>query len=98
MALHLGGHQIDRQIRWVGCSRLEEARRSAQPWDVLLEVPTSPSYNVAHSCRSGGKSAFQAHEDGLQVVLRLLQGLRIRGYIQGCGNDVIVQGRHPDRN
>src|SRR5262245_15374430 len=98
MALHLGGHQIYRQIRWVRCSRLEEARGLAQAWDVPVEVGKSPGDRDAHSCGSGRKLAFQAQEDGLEVALRLLQRLSIRRDIQGCGNDMIVQGRHPNRN
>src|SRR6202000_1935671 len=98
MTLLLGGHQIDRQIRWVTCSRLEEVRRLAQSWDVVLEVGKSPGYRGRHSCISGRKLAFQAQEGGLELVLRLLQRLSIRRHIQPCGNDMIVQGRHPDRN
>src|SRR6478735_3630438 len=98
MTLLLGGHQVDRQIRRVGCSRLEEARGLAQGWDVAVEVRKSPGYRGRHSCGSGRKLAFQPQKNGLEVVLRLLQRLSTHWHIQPCGNDMIVQGRHPDRN
>lgn len=96
--IRLGRHQIDRQIRWVACSRPEEARRLAQGRDVVVEVGKSPGYRGGHSCGSGRESAFQIQEGGLEVMLHLLQRLGFRRHIQPCGNDMIVQGRHPDGN
>src|SRR5258706_14642853 len=90
--------QIDRQIRRVTRPSLEKTRRFPQAWDVMLEVGESPGYRDAHSTGSGRKFLFQAQEDGLQVLLCLLQGLSISRDIQCSGNDMTMQWRDLDQN
>src|SRR5260221_1214011 len=98
MALELGCHQVDRHISRVARPSLEKTRSFPQAWDVIVEVGESPGYRDAQSTGSGRKFLFQAQEDGLQVVLRLLQGLSISRDIQCSGDYIIVQCVYLDQN
>src|SRR5207302_1569734 len=89
MALFLGCRQINRQIIWVARSCLKKFRSFLQAWDVMLEIRKSPGYQNVHSDESRRwKLLFQALEDGLHLLLRLLQGFCTRRDIQFRSDDM----------
>src|SRR5258708_34342348 len=98
MALELGCHQVGRHIDRVAGPSLEKTRSFPQAWDVIMEVGESPGYQDTQSTGSGRKFLFQAQEDGLQVLLRPLQGFCIRRDVQCSGDYMIVQWMYLDQN